>query len=274
MSQMSLVQWVLLSLVFFFVVSATIALNCRILYARLQIAADRRYPARLSTWKVAALFTINASQIGAGIWLAMQFFERGWGGLYVERVASPMQAAMVAGQVLLILFLLDTHFYWVHRLAHRYKRVFALVHAEHHRPRFPNVWHLKFQNPLDYLATTVLPIPLIALLPVPLSIEAYMVAMAMAAIVNVSGHSGHEVTRTLPGLLTFHGWAAYIDPHRRWVARLFNNVLHHDLHHQKLRQNFSLYFTVWDRLGGSFAPETDDVEAYLAVDRGDPQRGG
>jgi sterol desaturase/sphingolipid hydroxylase (fatty acid hydroxylase superfamily) len=255
--------WIVAALAAYAVISVALDLTCRIVFARRRIGGARRAPVKLAGWKVAALFVINTAQIGVALALADGFHAQARGGLYVQELSSPGQVALIAAQVLAILVIFDANFYWFHRLAHRYTRLFARFHAEHHRPRFPNVWHLQYQHPLDYLCTTAAPLAWVALLPIPLSTQAYLIAVTIATFLNIAGHSGHEVSDTFIGLPTPNGWAAVIDPRRRWIARLFNNVLHHDLHHQKFRCNYSLYFTVWDRLFGTLHPDTDRVDAYV-----------
>jgi len=255
--------WIAGALAAYFVVSLALDLACRTWFAGRKIGGERRAPVTLSWARIAALFVVNTVQVGVALAIADGAHATGSGGLYVQEVGSPLALLGIAAQTLLILFVLDTNFYWVHRLAHRYRPVFALLHAEHHRPRFPTVWHLQYQHPLDYFATTAAPLAWVALLPVPLATQAYLLAAAIAMFLNIAGHAGHEVSDTPIGLPTPNGWAAVVDPRRRGIARLFNNVLHHDLHHQKCRGNYSLYFTVWDRLCGTFNPETDRVDAYV-----------
>jgi sterol desaturase/sphingolipid hydroxylase (fatty acid hydroxylase superfamily) len=43
------------------------------------------------------------------------------------------------------------------------------------------------------------------------------------------------------------------DPYRHGIASWVNTVTHHDLHHQLIHSNYSLYFTHWDRLMGTQA---------------------
>jgi sterol desaturase/sphingolipid hydroxylase (fatty acid hydroxylase superfamily) len=239
-------------------------LACRTLFARRLINAQQRRPAKLAGWKVAALFVVNTGQVAAALGLAAHLHARGVGGLYDVEVSSWVQLPLIAAQSLLILMIFDANFFWVHRLTHGNKRVFALVHAEHHRPRFPNVWHLQYQNPLDYFLTTSTPMLWVTLLPIPLATPSYLAAMVMASFLNIAGHCGYEVSSTVVGLPTFNGWAALLDPRRRWISRLFNNVVHHDVHHQKFSCNYSLYFTYWDRLCGTCDPAGDDFDRYVS----------
>ena len=102
----------------------------------------------------------------------------------------------------------------------------------------------------------------VALLPLGFSVSSYFVAMVISNFLNIAGHLGYEVSSTFIGLPSFNGLAARIDPSRKWIAKAFNNVLHHDLHHQTVVKNYSLYFTFWDRICGTLHPETDAVQFH------------
>ncbi len=255
--------WVLGTLAAYFVVSLALDAMCRGLFARRSIGGAGRAPIRLARRKVATLFVLNTLQIGAALALADGFHEQGRGGLYVQEIASPLQLLLVTAQTLFILFVFDTNFFWVHRLR-----------AQAPAP----VRHVPRGAPPAALPHGVAPaVPAPARLPGhdrraagvgraaadPLSTQSYLVAVTIAAFLNIAGHAGHEVSDTFIGLPTPNGWAAALDPRRRWLARLFNNVLHHDLHHQKCRGNYSLYFTFWDRLCGTLNPDTDRVDVYV-----------
>jgi sterol desaturase/sphingolipid hydroxylase (fatty acid hydroxylase superfamily) len=255
--------WVVGTLVFYVAVSFVLDLACRTLFVSRRIDADRRTPAKVPGWKVVGLFIVNTVQVAAALCLAARLQARGVGGLYDLNVGSWAALPLIGAQALLILMIFDANFFWIHRAAHGHKRLFSLIHAEHHRPKFPNVWHLQYQNPVDYFMTTSAPMLWVTLLPIPLSTPAYLAAMVMASFLNIAGHCGYEVSSTIIGLPTLNGWAAYLDPRRRWISRLFNNVVHHDMHHQKFSCNYSLYFTYWDRLCGTSHPAGDDVDRYV-----------
>jgi sterol desaturase/sphingolipid hydroxylase (fatty acid hydroxylase superfamily) len=265
MPQLSWHLWVIVTLVFYAAVSFGLDLACKTLFASRCIEAERRTPAKVDGWKVVALFIVNTVQVATALSLSANLHARGVGGLYDVKMSSWARLPLVGAQSLLILMIFDANFFWVHRFTHRHKRVFARLHAEHHRPRFPNVWHLQYQNPLDYFLTTSAPMLWVTLLPIPLSTTSYLVAMVMASFLNIAGHCGYEVSNTIIGFPTLNGWAAYFDPRRRWIARLFNNVVHHDMHHQLFSCNYSLYFTYWDRLCGTCHPAGDAVDRYVTT---------
>ena len=93
----------------------------------------------------------------------------------------------------------------------------------------------------------------------PVHEAAWWVALISANYINLAGHAGVEVTRRTPGLLAPNGIAAMLDPQRAGVSRWFNAVTHHDLHHQRYTVNYGLYFTIWDRIMGTLAPDSDAV---------------
>mgnify|MGYP002777055995 CR=1 FL=1 len=111
------------------------------------------------------------------------------------------------------------------------------------------------QHPLDIFLATTSPMAWAVVLPV--HEWSWWTALVFANYINLAGHSGYEATRFWPGALVPNGWAAMVDPQRRGVARWFNAVTHHQLHHERVTCNYSLYFTHWDRWMGTLDPGTD-----------------
>jgi sterol desaturase/sphingolipid hydroxylase (fatty acid hydroxylase superfamily) len=120
-----------------------------------------------------------------------------------------------------------------------------------------------YQHPLDFLLATATPMAWCVVLPV--HEVAWFGALLVANYINLAGHCGHEVTRLLPGIVSPNGWAAMLDPQRRGIARAFNAVTHHELHHARFRCNYALYFTHWDRWMGTLAGDTDDVYRRVSM---------
>lgn len=79
------------------------------------------------------------------------------------------------------------------------------------------------------------------LLVLPLHLSSVFVFLAHMIVRNVLGHAGVEL---LPARWLAGAWG-------RWLT----TTLHHDLHHAQGRHNYGLYFTWWDRIGGTEHPE-------------------
>ena len=73
-------------------------------------------------------------------------------------------------------------------------------------------------------------------------------------LINAAGHCGHEL----------------VPPAIRRNPRLWflAAVVHHDLHHARFNYNYGQYFTVWDRLMGTYLDTS--VEAERVPDNAEP----
>ena len=157
----------------------------------------------------------------------------------------------------LVLVLHDAYFYWVHRMMH-HPVLFERFHRLHHRSRTPTPWAAYAFAPGEAVLMSGF-VPLLTLF-IPIHGTVLFVFLAIMILRNAMGHSGVE----------FHP--------RGWVdgpLDVFNTVTHHDLHHQRVRGNYGLYFTWWDRwMGTEFsdykeqfreAASTDSREDFVAV---------
>lgn len=175
------------------------------------------------------IFSMNGVVIFAGAKLGwLQIYtavdDRGW--MYL--------LASLAGLVVLH----DAWFYWTHRLMHR-PRWFRWIHGVHHRSVAPTPWAAYSFAPAEAVIHAVFLTLVLAVLPLhPLAIFVFLVHMIAR---NVLGHAGIEL---VPGR-----WLA------GWWGRWMTTTLHHDLHHAHGRYNFGLYFTWWDRIGGTEHPD-------------------
>jgi sterol desaturase/sphingolipid hydroxylase (fatty acid hydroxylase superfamily) len=132
----------------------------------------------------------------------------------------------------------DTWFYWTHRLLHR-RSVFGWAHRTHHRSVAPTPWAAyNFAAAEAVVQAVFLPLVLLFLPLHPLVIFVFLAHMIAR---NVLGHAGVEL---MP-----RAWLA------GWWGRWLTTTLHHDLHHAQGRHNYGLYFTWWDRIGGTEHPE-------------------
>jgi sterol desaturase/sphingolipid hydroxylase (fatty acid hydroxylase superfamily) len=72
-----------------------------------------------------------------------------------------------------------------------------------------------------------------------------IIAWAITSLtLNVYGHLGFEL---LPKNFTRHK-----------VGKWFNTSVHHNMHHKFFNDNYSLYFTFWDRIMGTLHPQYDN----------------
>lgn len=135
------------------------------------------------------------------------------------------------GSFLLLLFIHDTYFYWMHRLLHT-KLLYRYIHKHHHRPTPPTPFTSFAFHPLEAIVEFVFIIPAVMILPLhPIVLFAF--ANVMTAM-NVWGHLGFELfpEKYLQGM----------------VGRIMNSTTHHDMHHQYNKCNYGLYFNFWDSI--------------------------
>lgn len=132
----------------------------------------------------------------------------------------------------------DAYFYWTHRLMHS-RLLFGLFHRVHHLSLAPSPWAAYAFAPAEAVVQAAF-LPL-ALAVLPVHWSAIFLFTLHMIVRNVLGHSGVSVE---PNRLLRGAWA-------RW----FTTTAHHDLHHERGRGNYGLYFAWWDRLMGTEHPE-------------------
>ena len=138
-----------------------------------------------------------------------------------------------------IVMLHDTFFYWTHRLLHLpwfYKN----IHFRHHKSKVPSPLTAYNFHPLEALMHFSF-VPL-ALYFIPVHANVLVFFLYYHMFFNVLGHSGVHFTGKLV---------------KTPLVYLYNMNNHHDLHHEKNRGNYSLYFNFWDRIMGT------NVKEYL-----------
>ena len=169
--------------------------------------------------------------VPAGV-LAWGWQERGWTRIYSDVGAYPLWWLPVS--FVLCLLLHDTWFYWTHRLMHR-PAWFKAMHAVHHDSRPPTAWAAMSFHPLEAITGAVV-VPVLVLV-LPLHIGVVGLLLAVMTLMGVTNHMGWEL---FPRWLV-HGAAG------RWLI----TASHHQLHHERYRTNYGLYFRLWDHLCGT-----------------------
>jgi Delta7-sterol 5-desaturase len=164
--------------------------------------------------------------IATGLFVARQY---GYTQHYLN-VSDYGWAYFIASFVGLV-FIHDAYFYWMHRLMHQ-PRLFRLVHGVHHQSVNPTPMAALSFHPLEaVLEFAFLPV-VVWLLPVHPAVLLLLSLWSMGW--NIVGHLGYEL---FPAGFTRH-----------WLGQWFNTATHHNLHHQRVKGNYGLYFNIWDRL--------------------------
>jgi sterol desaturase/sphingolipid hydroxylase (fatty acid hydroxylase superfamily) len=166
-------------------------------------------------------------------------------GLLVQLDTSNL--AILAAASLVMVIIDDAWFYWTHRMLHANTRLYKSVHRIHHRSIDTTpLTGLSF-HPLE---SFIINIPL-AVLPIFIGVgqNFFVLAILISTFNNIAGHSGFE-------------WAP------KWwdrvpVLRAKAPSIHHNLHHEKSRGNYGLYFTFWDRQMGTQFADYEDRKVAL-----------
>ncbi|WP_185829266.1 sterol desaturase family protein [Sphingomonas ginkgonis] len=200
----------------------------------------RRFPGRLAglrqqVWREIGWSLASAAIYGvpAGI-VAWGWQRHGWTRIYEDVHARPLWWLPVS--VLVYLLLHDAWFYWTHRWMHR-PRPFRIAHAVHHASRPPTAWAAMSFHPIEALSGAVV-IPALVFI-VPIHVAALGMVLGIMTLMGVTNHMGWEL---FPRWLV-EGRAGC------WLI----TASHHELHHQRYRCNYGLYFRFWDRLCGTDA---------------------
>lgn len=169
----------------------------------------------------------------AGI-VAWGWQENGWTRIYTGLGDYPLWWLPLS--LFVYLFAHDTWFYWTHRLMHR-PGVFRIAHAVHHASRPPTAWAAMAFHPIEALTGAVVIPALVFAIP----IHAGVLGMVLTVM-------------TVMGVTNHMGWELF--PRKLVHSRLGNWLItasHHQLHHERYRCNYGLYFRFWDRLCGTDA---------------------
>lgn len=145
--------------------------------------------------------------------------------------ASPLKMAI---WTIIVLIYFDFFFYWSHRLLHSsfLKRFHRLHHAS---VQTTPLTALSF-HPLDVVIQNIGIIFL--LMVVNFTENAWFIFTIPAVLLNSYGHSGIDFGAS--------------DWEKNKILKIFNKPQHHAIHHLDGRYNFGLYFTLWDRICGTF----------------------
>ena len=135
---------------------------------------------------------------------------------------------------IIILFVHETYYYWVHRWMHKPK-VFRKVHKVHHDSLAPTPWTAFAFHPWESIIEALIVPAILLILPVnAFLLGFYLLLMTVSSVIN---HLDIEIYPK-----------AFLDSK---FGKLFIGATHHHYHHEEYMTNFGLYFTFWDKWMGT-----------------------
>jgi Delta7-sterol 5-desaturase len=161
----------------------------------------------------------------------------GYSRLYAD-VGAYGWAYLPLSLVMVVVFA-ETCIYWIHRALHR-QLLYRWLHRYHHRYREPTPAISFSFHPLDSFAQST-----------PYHIFAFLLPLHDAIYAGLIGFAAL--------------WALLIHNRVCWVPpTLVNNTGCHTAHHWYYRYNYGNYFTVWDRLAGTYFDPAGLPERFFA----------
>lgn len=156
---------------------------------------------------------------------------RGYSRLYDGNISnSQLGFLSIPLSCFSFLFFTDFAIYWIHRWLH-HPRIYRYIHKTHHLWKVPTPFASHAFHPVDGFLQSV-PYHVYPFL-FPLHKLVYLVLFVFVNIWTVSIHDGDY---RVPDIM------------RPYI----NGSAHHTDHHLFYNYNYGQYFTLWDRIGGSF----------------------
>lgn len=136
--------------------------------------------------------------------------------------------------VFLLLVLDDTTFYWTHRLLHQ-PQLYHHLHKVHHCSVDPNPFTTYSFHPLE--AAILFLARMLALSIIPLHNVAESIWALLTLLNAIVIHLGYEI---------YPRWFT-----KSWLTNWKTPSTHHNMHHEKIKGNYALIFSWWDKLMGT-----------------------
>lgn len=186
------------------------------------------YPEKSQIFKEIKYSLITMLIYSSGIWLFIYWLKNGYTLNYSNISEYGLPYFFIS--VLLMIVIHDTYSYWIHRLIH-HKLLFKYVHLLHHKFKNPSPWSAFAFHPFESLLTLGV-IPIVMFL-IPWHNLALIIFITIIIAYDTFVHLGFDIKK-----LKIFKWQ--------------NTPKDHDVHHRNSKYNFGLYFTIWDRLMGTY----------------------
>ncbi|PWJ42074.1 sterol desaturase family protein [Sediminitomix flava] len=170
---------------------------------------------------------ISAFIFGLLTTLMIILWQNGISAIYLNLDSYPIWYIPVS--ILIVLFLHDTYYYWLHRWMHLPK-VYKLIHKVHHESIHTSAMTSFSFHPIESVLQAI-PIPLFTIF-LPLHIYAILFILIIMTVSATINHAGVEVYPI--------NWS------KKWILKNIIGAKHHDIHHRKFNYNYGLYFNFWD----------------------------
>ncbi|XP_038070297.1 lathosterol oxidase-like [Patiria miniata] len=185
--------------------------------------------------------------------VGMFFVEvRGYSKLFDGIPSGELGWLLITRDILGFIFFTDCAIYWIHRWMHN-RLVYKHVHKMHHIWKVPTPFASHAFHPIDGFLQS-LPYHLYPFL-FPLNKYAYLVLFVLVNVWTISIHDGD------------YRVPAFLRP-------FINGSAHHTDHHLYYNYNYGQYFTLWDRIGGSFKTPSAFEGKTLVEEIMDKERNG
>ncbi|MBB6371586.1 sterol desaturase family protein [Chryseobacterium shigense] len=149
----------------------------------------------------------------------------------------------LVGSTFVGLFIHDTYFYWMHRILH-HKKIFKYVHLIHHKSTNPSPFAAYSFHMAEAIAEGLI-VPILLFI-IPLHFISIYIFIVSSLMINIYGHLGYEIAPK---------WLR-----NSFLFTIFNTSVYHNLHHNKFKGNYGLYFRFWDKIMKTENP--DYVKTY------------
>ncbi|MFV8373936.1 sterol desaturase family protein [Flavobacterium sp. LB1P62] len=171
--------------------------------------------------------------------IVLYWYQKGITKIYLD--IADYGIFYLIGSIFLMILIHDTYFYWTHKLMHSYKWLYKF-HKIHHLSHNPTPWTAFAFHPAEALISLGI-IPLIIFI-MPIHPLALVLFLTFMTIYNVLIHLGYEIFSKKK---IFH-----------LIGKWKNTTTNHDLHHEIGGGfNYGLYFSIWDRIMGTYKENKD-----------------
>lgn len=189
----------------------------------------------------------SGSVVSGIIFGSMIFAFAGW--IYQYRIWDiSLDWSNALWLIPLIFVMDDLAYYWFHRTAHRV-RWFWAAHVNHHSSQHYNLTTALRQTWTGFFALSFL-----------FRMPLFLIGFPPALIFFLAGLN-----------LIYQYWihTEAIDKMPRWFEAVMNTPSHHRVHHatnaRYLDRNYAGVFIIWDRMFGTFEPETHDEKIQYGI---------